>query len=209
MERGAPHRARLFLGDGSSQPRVISAAHDALCPAQRPTPARTLRRSTRSIGIWNRPIGRHGGCWRLTTTASIAAHWLGCSWAAAWRERWRQTGRRLWTDVAPSKAATFDTALIDMPMPTMDGRWTASRRPPCRANAPGSRASSGGLSSISTPDVAREASAAGYAHCVAKPLRKAELRHAILGLSPSKTDNSTPTLKVHQSVWGVEDNPAS
>lgn len=97
----------------------------------------------------------------------------------------------------------FDLALVDMKMPRLDGMGlalalqAAGTQPELRLIL---------LSSVSSPDDVRAAHLAGFHRFVPKPVRKAELRQAILGISAtiSEADRLTPQLNAHILV--VEDN---
>ena len=97
----------------------------------------------------------------------------------------------------------FDLALVDMNMPRLDGMGlalalqAAGTQPELKLIL---------LSSVSSPDDVRAAHLAGFHRFVPKPVRKAELRQAILGISAtiSEADRLTPRLNAHILV--VEDN---
>ncbi|HET7795402.1 MAG TPA: response regulator [Rhizobacter sp.] len=97
----------------------------------------------------------------------------------------------------------FDLALIDMRMPRLDGMGVAQS---LRAAGAQPDLKMVLLSSVSAPDDVRAAHQAGFHRFVPKPIRKAELRQAILGISASipETDRLTPRLNAHILV--VEDN---
>ncbi|MGY4829973.1 response regulator [Sphaerotilaceae bacterium SBD11-9] len=97
----------------------------------------------------------------------------------------------------------FDLALIDMRMPRLDGMGLAQG---LRAAGAQPDLKMVLLSSVSAPDDVRAAHQAGFHRFVPKPIRKAELRQAILGISASipETDRLTPRLNAHILV--VEDN---
>ncbi len=100
----------------------------------------------------------------------------------------------------------FDLALVDMRMPRLDGMGLALALRHERLQPQMKMVL---LSSASSPDEARSAQEAGFDRFVAKPVRQAELRQAILGISASisPTDRLTPRLNAHILV--VEDNPVN
>ncbi len=97
----------------------------------------------------------------------------------------------------------FNLALIDMQMPYMDGIALAQalkqsgRHPELKLIF---------LSSVSSPDDVRRAQDAGFQRFVAKPVRKSELRQAILGVSPLRLDGAVDLPNLHRSILVVEDN---
>jgi len=101
----------------------------------------------------------------------------------------------------------FDLALVDMNMPEMDGLNLAE----ALSDDPrftGLKMIL--LSSVSSPDDVRRAQEAGFLRFVAKPLRKAELRQAILGVSieiGSEQQQEIPL--IHKHVLVIEDNPVN
>jgi PAS domain S-box-containing protein len=97
----------------------------------------------------------------------------------------------------------FDLALVDMQMPRLDGMGMALA---LQASGLHPHMKMVMLSSVSTPDDVRAAHQAGFHRFVPKPVRKAELRQAILGISAtiSDVDRLTPRLNAHILV--VEDN---
>jgi len=76
--------------------------------------------------------------------------------------------------------ADFDLALVDMNMPELDGLGLAEA---VRTSGRYRNLKMVLLSSVSSPDDVRRAQDVGYQRFVPKPLRKAELRQAILGIS--------------------------
>jgi CheY-like chemotaxis protein/HPt (histidine-containing phosphotransfer) domain-containing protein/two-component sensor histidine kinase len=100
----------------------------------------------------------------------------------------------------------FDLALVDMHMPRMDGVQMAQALR-ARDIAPDLKMIL--LSSVAFPDDAREAHRAGFQRFLSKPVRKAELRQAIVGVSmdPTQAESLTPQLNRHILV--VEDNPVN
>ncbi len=97
----------------------------------------------------------------------------------------------------------FDLALVDMQMPRLDGLGLALALQASRLHPDMKMVM---LSSVSSPDDVRSAHQAGFHRFVPKPVRKAELRQAILGItaSISDTERLTPRLSAHILV--VEDN---
>jgi len=65
------------------------------------------------------------------------------------------------------------------------------------------------LSSVSSPDDVRSAQVAGYHRFVAKPVRKAELRQAIQGVSAQRRDVVALPPRLSGHVLVVEDNPVN
>jgi PAS domain S-box-containing protein len=103
----------------------------------------------------------------------------------------------------PAGAAPFDLALVDMQMPGLDGLAFARA-----LREEGLQASMNLilLSSAGAGDEARAALAAGFQRVLAKPVRKAELRRAILAaaLSTNRSHALTPPLSHHILV--IDDN---
>jgi CheY-like chemotaxis protein/HPt (histidine-containing phosphotransfer) domain-containing protein len=62
------------------------------------------------------------------------------------------------------------------------------------------------LSSVSAPDDVRAAHQAGFHRFVPKPIRKAELRQAILGISATIPDTARLTPRLNAHILVVEDN---
>ncbi len=107
----------------------------------------------------------------------------------------------------PEQDQAFDLALVDMNMPELDGLGLAE-----------ALLDSGRykqlkmilLSSVSSPDDVRRAQEVGFQRFVAKPLRKAELRQAILGISAELGGElSAEGIHLNKSVLVVEDNPVN
>jgi CheY-like chemotaxis protein len=65
------------------------------------------------------------------------------------------------------------------------------------------------LSSVSSPDDVRSAQLAGFHRFVAKPVRKSELRQAILGVSAQRRDPVLLQPRLQGHVLVVEDNPVN
>ncbi|MFT3856400.1 MAG: response regulator [Aquabacterium sp.] len=100
--------------------------------------------------------------------------------------------------------ADFDLALVDMNMPELDGLGLADA---VRHSGRYGNLKMVLLSSVSSPDDVRRAQDAGFQRFVAKPLRKAELRQAILGISAEMGgDGAQEALYIHKNVLVVEDN---
>jgi hypothetical protein len=101
----------------------------------------------------------------------------------------------------------FDVALVDMQMPRLDGLSLA------RALAAQPEFAAMKLillSSVSAPDDALRAQAAGFRRFVAKPVRQAELRQALLGVSgPAPGPGTVLSLRIDANVLVVEDNPVN
>ncbi|MDB5819483.1 MAG: hypothetical protein JWQ11_3123 [Rhizobacter sp.] len=99
--------------------------------------------------------------------------------------------------------ARFDLALVDMHMPGLNGMQMAQA---LRKRGLASELKMILLSSVSFSDDVRQAHEAGFQRFLTKPVRKAELRQAILGVSqdPTFSEGLTPQLDRHILV--VEDN---
>ena len=101
----------------------------------------------------------------------------------------------------------FDLALVDMNMPELDGIGLARA---VRGSGRYPQLKMVLLSSVSSPDDVRRAQEAGFQRFVPKPLRKAELRQAILGITAEMAQDTQPELpKLHKHVLVVEDNPVN
>jgi len=99
---------------------------------------------------------------------------------------------------------TFDLALVDMSMPELDGLGLAEalrhsgRHPQLKMVL---------LSSVSSPDDVKRAHDVGFQRFVPKPLRKAELRQAILGITAELgIDSGSDLPHLGKHVLVVEDN---
>jgi CheY-like chemotaxis protein len=104
----------------------------------------------------------------------------------------------------PSQDADFELALVDMNMPELDGLGLAEA---LRGSGRYPNLKMILLSSVSSPDDVRRAQEVGFQRFVAKPLRKAELRQAILGISAElggDTHHEAPRL--NKNVLVIEDN---
>jgi len=97
----------------------------------------------------------------------------------------------------------FDLALVDMNMPDMDGPQLART---LREQAIQPEMKLIMLSSVTAPGDARAALAAGFHRCVAKPVRKAELRQALLGVAAQQPAAAGLTLPPGRHILVVEDN---
>jgi CheY-like chemotaxis protein/two-component sensor histidine kinase len=100
-------------------------------------------------------------------------------------------------------AGRFDLALVDWQMPGMDGLALAQT-----ARAEGLQPAMRWmmLSSSGAPDESRLAQEAGFARLIHKPIRKAELRQAILGIVPTQAAAEPPRADFRACVLVVEDN---
>jgi signal transduction histidine kinase/CheY-like chemotaxis protein len=97
----------------------------------------------------------------------------------------------------------FDVALVDMQMPRMDGLAFAK----ALALEPAySEMQLILLSSVTAPDDARRAQLAGFRRFVAKPVRQAELRQALLGVTAGESRAAEPRPALAARVLVVEDN---
>ncbi len=109
-------------------------------------------------------------------------------------------------DILRADAAGFDFALVDMRMPRLDGLGLA-RALAQQKLAPKMRLLL--LSSASTADDVRDAQQAGFDRFIAKPVRRAELRQALLGVMAGGADETSPRVALQGSVLVVEDNPVN
>jgi len=100
----------------------------------------------------------------------------------------------------------FDLALVDMRMPRIDGLAFGRA---LRADGSHPDLKMILLSSVSSPDDVRTAQEAGFQRFVAKPIRKAELRQAILGVSAQRRDSIPLAPRLTGSVLVIEDNPVN
>ncbi|HET8870479.1 MAG TPA: response regulator [Aquabacterium sp.] len=103
----------------------------------------------------------------------------------------------------PKQDADFDLALVDMNMPRLDGQGLAEA---IKASGRYPNLKMVLLSSVSSPDDVRRAQEAGYQRFVPKPLRKGELRQAILGISAELGEMPHDALRLNKHVLVVEDN---
>ena len=103
-------------------------------------------------------------------------------------------------------AAGFDFALVDMRMPRLDGLGLA-RALAQEKLAPRTRLLL--LSSACTGEDVRDAQQAGFDRFIAKPVRRAELRQALLGVMAGDGEEHAPRLALRGSVLVVEDNPVN
>jgi CheY-like chemotaxis protein/HPt (histidine-containing phosphotransfer) domain-containing protein len=109
-------------------------------------------------------------------------------------------------DILQGKSAIdphFDLALVDMHMPRLDGMGLALALQASGLH-PGMKRVM--LSSLSSPDDVRAAHQAGFHRFVSKPVRKTELRQAILGISASLSDSVRLTPRLSAHILVVEDN---
>jgi signal transduction histidine kinase/DNA-binding response OmpR family regulator len=97
----------------------------------------------------------------------------------------------------------FDLALVDMNMPRLDGMGLARALQSSRLHPDMKMIL---LSSVSSPDDVRAAHHAGFDRFVPKPVRKAELRQAILGISSDLSDTGRLTPRFDAHILVVEDN---
>ena len=106
-------------------------------------------------------------------------------------------------DAPGGGAAPFDLALVDMHMPRLDGLGLA-RAITELGRHPGLKLVL--LSSVSSPDDVQAAHEAGFLRFVAKPVRQAELRQAMLGVTSSRREAPLPDMHIGRRVLVVEDN---
>ncbi len=99
--------------------------------------------------------------------------------------------------------APFDLALVDMQMPRLDGIAFA-RALRAADLQPGMKMVL--LSSVSSPDDVRSAHDAGFDRFVAKPIRKSELRQALLGVTSARAEGGAAAIRLDRRVLVVEDN---
>src|SRR5262249_3016889 len=97
-------------------------------------------------------------------------------------------------------------ALVDMRMPRVDGLAFGRA---LRADGSHPDLKMILLSSVSSPDDVRTAQEAGFQRFVAKPIRKAELRQAILGVSAQRRDSIPGAPRLAGQVLVIEDNPVN
>jgi PAS domain S-box-containing protein len=106
----------------------------------------------------------------------------------------------------PAQAPLLDLALIDWHMPRLDGIQLAQAlrerhlQPQMKLIL---------LSSASAPDDARQAQQAGFVRYLHKPVRRIELRQAILGVASAPNEASRPMPQIDRLVLVVEDNPVN
>jgi CheY-like chemotaxis protein len=104
-------------------------------------------------------------------------------------------------------ASQYDLALVDMHMPRLDG-ISFGRALLADASHPDMKLIL--LSSVSSPDDVRSAQLAGFHRFVAKPVRKSELRQAIVGVSAQRREAAPLAMpRLAGSVLVVEDNPVN
>jgi PAS domain S-box-containing protein len=100
----------------------------------------------------------------------------------------------------------YDLALVDMHMPRLDG-MAFGRALKADGSHPDLKMIL--LSSVSSPDDVRSAQLAGFDRFVAKPVRKAELRQAILGVSAQRSGTIAMPPRLTGHVLVIEDNPVN
>jgi CheY-like chemotaxis protein len=100
----------------------------------------------------------------------------------------------------------YDLALVDMNMPRLDG---VSFGRALKADGSHPELKMILLSSVSSPDDVRSAQLAGFDRFVAKPVRKAELRQAIQGVSAQRRDLVAAPPRLSGHVLVIEDNPVN
>ena len=103
----------------------------------------------------------------------------------------------------PKQDADFDLALVDMNMPRLDGQGLAEA---IKTSGRYAGLKMVLLSSVSSPDDVRRAQEVGFQRFVPKPLRKGELRQAILGISAELGDAPNEAIRLNKQGLGVEDN---
>jgi CheY-like chemotaxis protein/HPt (histidine-containing phosphotransfer) domain-containing protein len=106
----------------------------------------------------------------------------------------------------PAHAPLLDLALIDWHMPRLDGIQLAQALREQRLQPQMKLIL---LSSASVPDDARQAQQAGFARYLHKPVRRIELRQAILGVAAAPNEASRPMPQIDRLVLVVEDNPVN
>ncbi|MDZ7856336.1 response regulator [Sphaerotilus sp.] len=106
----------------------------------------------------------------------------------------------------PPEAPAFDLALIDWHMPGMDGIELAQR---LRSDGLAGGMQLVLLSSVAAPDDVRVAQEAGFVRFIHKPVRKAELRQAILGIAAARQEAEVAMPQLGACVLVVEDNPVN
>lgn len=103
----------------------------------------------------------------------------------------------------PASDLDVDMAMVDMNMPRLDGLGFAEQ---LRKSGRYPQLKLVLLSSMSTVDDVRRSQDSGYDRFVPKPLRKTELRQAILGLSADLMPPSADMVQLRLNVLVVEDN---
>jgi two-component system sensor histidine kinase/response regulator len=97
----------------------------------------------------------------------------------------------------------FDLAIVDMHMPRLDGMGFALALKDSGIHPDMKMLM---LSSVSSPDDVQAAHQAGFDRFVPKPVRKAELRQAILGISSDLSDTPRLTPRLDAHILVIEDN---
>ena len=100
----------------------------------------------------------------------------------------------------------FDLALVDMRMPRLDGIGFGRA---LQADGSHPEMKLILLSSVSSPDDVRSAQLAGFHRFVAKPIRKAELRQAMVGVATARREALPPAQFLRGNVLVIEDNPVN
>jgi two-component system sensor histidine kinase/response regulator len=108
----------------------------------------------------------------------------------------------------PAEGPGFDLALVDWRMPHMDGIRMAQALREQNLQR-GMKLIL--LSSVSAPDDVRVAHDAGFVRFIHKPVRKAELRQAILGVAAPRQPEADAAALPHidRHILVVEDNPVN
>ncbi|MEY8878183.1 MAG: response regulator, partial [Leptothrix sp. (in: b-proteobacteria)] len=106
---------------------------------------------------------------------------------------------------AGAEAPGFDIALVDWRMPRLDGLGFARA---LRAEGLAPQMQLVMLSSASAPDDVRQAQEAGFARFIHKPVRKAELHQALLGIQVGQRPPVQPA-QIDARVLVIEDNPVN
>ncbi|HEX6363121.1 MAG TPA: response regulator, partial [Albitalea sp.] len=102
--------------------------------------------------------------------------------------------------------AHFDLALVDLRMPRVDGLGFARA---LRVSGRHAALKLVLMSAATSTEEVRAAQLAGFQRFVAKPVRKAELRQAIAGLSAPRRDTVALAPRLAGRVLVVEDNPVN
>ena len=102
----------------------------------------------------------------------------------------------------------FQTAILDMQMPTMDGMMLGRA---IRADSSFNALRMILLTSLGQPASSHELTEIGFANCLTKPARKSDLLHSLLAMAPTSISTATPRLiqKPHGGTFRIllaEDN---